>query len=32
VLVAESFVDLQHFQGTCYKASGWTLLGHTAGG
>lgn len=31
VLVAESFVDSQQFQGTCYKASGWTLLGHTQG-
>jgi hypothetical protein len=31
VLVAESFVDSQLFQGTCYKASGWTLLGHTQG-
>lgn len=31
VLVAESFVDPQQFQGTCYKASGWTLLGHTQG-
>jgi len=31
VLVAESFVDPQQFSGTCYKASGWTLLGHTQG-
>jgi len=31
VLVAESFVDSQLFQGTCYKASGWTLLGQTQG-
>jgi hypothetical protein len=31
VLVAESFVDPQLFQGTCYKASGWTLLGETQG-
>lgn len=31
VLVAESFVDSQLFRGTCYKASGWTLLGQTAG-
>ena len=29
VLVAESFVDPQLFRGTCYKASGWTLLGQT---
>lgn len=31
VLVAESFVDPQQFLGTCYKASGWILLGHTQG-
>ena len=31
VLVAESFVDGQLFRGTCYKASGWTLLGPTQG-
>jgi hypothetical protein len=31
VLVAESFVDPQQFLGTCYKASGWTLLGQTQG-
>ena len=31
VLVAESFVDGQQFLGTCYKASGWTLLGSTQG-
>jgi hypothetical protein len=31
VLVAESFVDSQLFRGTCYKASGWTLLGQTRG-
>lgn len=31
VLVAESFVDGQLFRGTCYKASGWTLLGQTQG-
>jgi hypothetical protein len=31
VLLAETFVDQQHFQGTCYKASGWTLLGKTQG-
>src|ERR1022692_4033413 len=29
VLIAESFVDSQIYQGTCYKASGWTLLGQT---
>jgi hypothetical protein len=31
VLVAESFVDSELFRGTCYKASGWTLLGATQG-
>jgi hypothetical protein len=31
VLVAESFVDPQLFSGTCYKVSGWTLLGQTQG-
>ena len=31
VFVAESFVDSQLFRGTCYKASGWTLLGQTRG-
>jgi hypothetical protein len=31
VLVAESFVDSQLFRGTCYKVSGWTLLGQTEG-
>jgi uncharacterized protein DUF4338 len=31
VIVAESFVDRQKYQGTCYKASGWTLLGQTQG-
>ena len=31
VLIAESFVDSQRFRGTCYQASGWTLLGQTRG-
>ena len=31
VAVAESFVDPALFQGTCYKVSGWTKLGQTAG-
>jgi hypothetical protein len=31
VLVAESFVDGEQHVGTCYKASGWTLLGKTKG-
>ena len=31
ILVVESFVDCQEYLGTCYKASGWTLLGQTQG-
>jgi hypothetical protein len=31
VLIAETFVDRSRFQGTAYKASGWTLLGKTKG-
>lgn len=31
VLIAETFVDPSLFQGTTYKASGWTLLGKTKG-
>ena len=31
VLIAETFVDPSRFQGTAYKASGWTLLGKTTG-
>ena len=31
VLIAETFVDRSRFQGTAYKASGWTLLGPTKG-
>lgn len=31
VLLAETFVDQQQYSGTCYKASGWTLLGQTQG-
>ena len=31
ILAVESFVDSQITRGTCYKASGWTLLGPTAG-
>jgi hypothetical protein len=31
VLIAESFVDQEKYSGTCYKASGWTLLGKTKG-
>lgn len=29
--VVESFVDLQLFRGTCYKATGWKAVGCTAG-
>lgn len=31
IAFVETFVDPRYFQGTCYKASGWALLGHTAG-
>jgi Domain of unknown function (DUF4338) len=31
LLVAESFVDSEQYLGTCYKASGWILLGQTQG-
>ena len=31
VLVAESFVDPERFEGTCYKAAGWLSLGPTGG-
>ncbi len=31
VLIAETFVDPSRFQGTAYKASGWSLLGKTKG-
>lgn len=31
VLIGETFVDPELFRGTTYKASGWTLLGHTQG-
>jgi len=31
VLLAETFVDPQRFQGTCYKAAGWEVLGQTSG-
>jgi hypothetical protein len=30
IVVVESFVDLEWFQGTAYKASGWEALGCTA--
>ena len=31
VLMAETFVDHQLFEGTCYKAAGWMILGKTRG-
>jgi len=31
LLAAESFVDPQQFTGSCYRASGWELLGQTKG-
>ena len=30
-LLLESFVDPAHFQGSCYRAAGWALLGRTSG-
>ena len=30
-LLLETFVDPAHFQGSCYRAAGWTLLGRTSG-
>ena len=30
-LLAETFVDIASYAGTCYKASNWLALGHTAG-
>jgi hypothetical protein len=31
IWLAESFVDPRYFQGTCYKAAGWSFLGYTHG-
>jgi hypothetical protein len=31
IVVVESFVDMEWFRGTAYKASGWTPVGVTAG-
>ena len=31
VVLAETFVDLERFSGTCYRAAGWRCLGRTAG-
>lgn len=30
-LLLETFVDPAHYQGTCYRAAGWTHLGNTTG-
>lgn len=30
-VLAETFTDIEHFQGTCYKASGWEPVGMSAG-
>ena len=30
-LLLETFVDPRHFTGTCYRAAGWAVLGHTRG-
>jgi hypothetical protein len=31
ILLAETFVDLSRFEGTCYRAAGWIPLGQTRG-
>jgi len=31
VYFAETFVDPQRFQGTCYRAANWLVLGRTTG-
>ena len=30
-VLMETFVDLEHFKGTCYKAANWVCLGETKG-
>jgi hypothetical protein len=30
-LLLETFVDSAHYRGSCYRAAGWTCLGHTRG-
>ena len=30
-LLLETFVDPQRYRGTCYRAAGWQVLGHTSG-
>ena len=31
IWLVETFVDPRYFKGTCYKAAGWSFLGHTCG-
>ena len=31
ILLAETFVDPRRFKGTCYRAAGWSFLGHSRG-
>jgi len=31
IILAETFVDPRRFKGTCYKAAGWTFVGHSLG-
>jgi hypothetical protein len=31
IIVVETFVDMERFRGTCYRASGWHALGLTRG-
>lgn len=31
VLIAETFVDISRFHGTCYKAANWSYVGNTRG-
>jgi hypothetical protein len=31
VVLAETFVDVERFSGTCYRAAGWCCLGQTTG-
>ena len=30
-VLMETFVDPRHYAGTCYRAAGWEVLGHTTG-
>jgi len=31
IVIIETFVDPSRYQGTCYRAAGWTLMGRTRG-